>query len=97
MEQTQVGSCRVTQIALTPTQAAMLEARGVKYIPRDPNKCELPPKGWKCNLPANHDGPCPAWPNTPWLRIKWAIRMRSLSILVGRHLNFKGTNSTGPG
>jgi hypothetical protein len=90
----------VTEIALTPTQAAMLTCKGVDHIPGwTPDRCQSPPKGWRCNLPFGHEGPCPAWPDTIWLKLKWAIKLRSLSILFGRHLNFKdnGTNSTGPG
>jgi hypothetical protein len=51
-------------------------------------KCNLPPKGWKCNLPANHDGPCPAWPDAWRLRLKYAIKFRSLSYLFARHINY---------
>ena len=24
--------------------------------------CTLPPRGYLCNLPHGHDGPCPSWP-----------------------------------
>ena len=34
-----------------------------------PVRCDMPPKGWACRLPINHDGPCPAWP-TWWTRLR---------------------------
>ncbi len=27
----------------------------------DDERCDRPPPGWHCNLPAGHDGPCPTW------------------------------------
>jgi hypothetical protein len=52
-------------------------------------KCQMPPQGWKCNLPPNHEGPCPAWPDAWRLRLKYAIKFRSLSYLFARHINYK--------
>jgi hypothetical protein len=50
------------------------------------NDCKLAPDGWRCSREAGHEGPCAAWPDTIWLKIVWAWRMRSLSILLGRHV-----------
>lgn len=46
-------------------------------------KCNLAPKGWSCSREASHEGPCAAWPSSLWMRIKWAILLRDLSILKG--------------
>jgi hypothetical protein len=48
--------------------------------------CKLPPKGWKCNGDEGHDGPCAAWPDAIGLRLVWSWRLKSLSILFGKHL-----------
>jgi hypothetical protein len=44
-------------------------------------RCNLPPKGWRCNAEAGHDGPCAAWPDSLWLRAKWAYILRDPSLL----------------
>lgn len=49
-------------------------------------KCNNAPKGWRCNGDKGHPGSCAAWPDTFELRVKWAWRLKSLSILFGRHL-----------
>jgi hypothetical protein len=36
--------------------------------------CDLPPKGWHCNLPRGHSGPCPTYADEPsFLRFLWAV------------------------
>ena len=30
---------------------------------RPANRCDLPPRGWRCNLERGHGGPCPAYPS----------------------------------
>lgn len=48
-------------------------------------KCTLPPKDWKCNLEAGHDGPCPAWPASFWQKLKWSIILWDWKIWKGKH------------
>lgn len=48
-------------------------------------RCSLPPTGWRCNLEAGHEGPCPAWPDTFWLKLKWSITLWDWSIWRGHH------------
>ena len=41
--------------------------------------CQRPSPGWHCNLPADHDGPCPAYPND---RILWNKRDKDIDEIV---------------
>jgi hypothetical protein len=47
----------------------------IRAIFDEPQKCTIPPAGWRCTLEAGHDGPCAAWPAEgciPGSRIPWS-------------------------
>lgn len=46
--------------------------------------CTKAPTGWRCTREAGHDGPCASWPKSLKMRLRWGIRLRSLSIMFNR-------------
>lgn len=47
-------------------------------------RCQKAPEGWRCSGFVGHPGACAAWPDTLWLKIKWAWKLKNLNILVRR-------------
>lgn len=41
-------------------------------LPNPMPACDLPPRGWWCSRPADHDGSCAAHPR--WWNLRWQLR-----------------------
>jgi hypothetical protein len=47
-------------------------------------RCQKAPKGWRCSSHKGHLGACAAWPHGLWTKLKWAWKLKTLHILLGK-------------
>jgi hypothetical protein len=84
------SACQALRQALVADLGDLFRAALAPSKPTAPestmNRCRLPPRGWRCNHEAGHEGSCPTWPDHWWLRLKFTVKFQDFSYLFARHL-----------